>query len=146
MREAKGRRKRKFNKSLWTLQENLKYVEFVQENMGLFDSSKENRRTIKINKLISQYVKTRSPDQCRSHHQKMLKYHHTIAGIIHHVAELQGLLEEEAEGQAKMPVRIRKKMLKAEAEEVATPADVSTPVEVEAGEEELWDVLAVRWA
>lgn len=33
---------------------------------------------------MSQQVKTRSADQCRSHHQKVLKYHHSIEEIIQH--------------------------------------------------------------
>lgn len=39
---------------------------------------------------MSNFVGTRSPDQCRSHHQKMMKYHHNIPHIIRHV---QGLLQ-----------------------------------------------------
>lgn len=31
---------------------------------------------------MSNFVKTRDPDQCRSHHQKMLLYLHSIPEII----------------------------------------------------------------
>lgn len=31
---------------------------------------------------MSQFVKTRTPDQCRSHHQKVKKLHKTIEDII----------------------------------------------------------------
>ncbi len=40
------------------------------------------RREMKIFKQMSQYVKTRTPDQCRSHHQKVQKLHKTIIDII----------------------------------------------------------------
>jgi hypothetical protein len=90
-KEALSRKKRRFNKSLWTLQENMKYVRFLQENRELFTSTKENRRLLKINKLISQSIGTRSPDQCRSHHQKMVKYHDSIEGIINHVSLLHNI-------------------------------------------------------
>lgn len=43
---------------------------------------------MKINVLMSQWVKTRSPDQCRSHHQKMIKYHRDITNIIRHIRSL----------------------------------------------------------
>jgi len=31
---------------------------------------------------MSKSIKTRTPQQCRSHHQKMLKSHQTVLGII----------------------------------------------------------------
>lgn len=34
---------------------------------------------------MSQQIKTRSPDQCRSHHQKMIKYHASLDGIIDNI-------------------------------------------------------------
>jgi hypothetical protein len=34
-------------------------------------------------------IETRTAEQCRSHHQKMLKYHGDIPGIIAHIACLQ---------------------------------------------------------
>ena len=45
------------------------------------------RRAQKIFILMSQEVKTRSADQCRSHHQKIMKYHHTIDGAIKYFSE-----------------------------------------------------------
>jgi hypothetical protein len=47
---------------------------------------------MKINVLMSAAVKTRSADQCRSHHQKMIKYHRDIPNIITHI---QSLLNKE---------------------------------------------------
>lgn len=37
---------------------------------------------------MSQDVKTRTPDQCRSHHQKMMKHHLSIESIVKHVLKL----------------------------------------------------------
>jgi len=37
---------------------------------------------MKINVLMSKYVKTRSSDQCRSHHQKMKNNHSNVLSII----------------------------------------------------------------
>jgi hypothetical protein len=43
---------------------------------------------MKINVLMSEAIRTRSADQCRSHHQKMVKYHRDIPNIIAHIREL----------------------------------------------------------
>ena len=67
--------------------------------------------------MISLYIKSRSPDQCRSHHQKMVKYHSNIQGIITHVHLLKDMHGEAAEGiekDVKNPLRIRKKANKVE--------------------------------
>lgn len=37
---------------------------------------------MKIFKQMSQFIRTRTPDQCRSHHQKVQKLHQTIDDII----------------------------------------------------------------
>jgi len=52
---------------------------------------------MKINVLMSQEVKTRSPDQCRSHHQKMMHYHHSIPNIIKHIDDLSKMIWDEEE-------------------------------------------------
>jgi len=77
----------------------------------MFESPKENRRTLKVNKLLSLHIKTRSPDQCRSHHQKMIKYHQSIEGILHHVGLLQNKFYESPcpLGEELVAMRIRKK-------------------------------------
>lgn len=31
---------------------------------------------------MSRFIKTRTPDQCRSHHQKILKFNHNIDNIL----------------------------------------------------------------
>jgi hypothetical protein len=63
-------------------------MQFLEDNHMLFNGSNNERRMIKINVLMSKCVKTRSPDQCRSHHQKMIKYHQDIPTIICHIRAL----------------------------------------------------------
>lgn len=79
-----------YNYSLWQLEENAAYMQFLEDNQVLFRGSKNDRRLVKINVLMSMCVGTRSPDQCRSHHQKMMKYHNDIPTIIHYI---RGLIE-----------------------------------------------------
>lgn len=40
------------------------------------------RKEKKIFKQMSEFVRTRVPDQCRSHHQKMLKFHFSIENLL----------------------------------------------------------------
>ncbi len=42
----------------------------------------QERKTSKVNIRMSQKVKTRSPTQCRTHHQKMLEKYDNVEGII----------------------------------------------------------------
>lgn len=55
----------------------------------LFEMGRAQRKQIKINVLMSKLITSRNPDQCRSHHQKMMKYHHSIPEIIAHITELE---------------------------------------------------------
>ena len=64
------------------MEENIKYIEFIKKNLVIVEQTIENKGKNKINKRMSKYMKSRSPQQCRSHHQKMLKYHLNIKGII----------------------------------------------------------------
>jgi hypothetical protein len=81
-----------YNYSLWGIEENAAYMRFLDENYGLFERSNSDRRLMKINVLMSLWVKTRSPDQCRSHHQKMMKYHQDIPSIIAYIRTCLGLV------------------------------------------------------
>jgi hypothetical protein len=62
---------------------------FLRENGHLFESDWHQRKSLKINVLMSRLIQTRSPAQCRSHHQKMMKYHHSIPSIVDHILDLQ---------------------------------------------------------
>lgn len=43
------------------------------------------RRMDKIFKTMSDFIGTREAEQCRSHHQKMEKKHHTFYRILAHL-------------------------------------------------------------
>jgi len=42
----------------------------------------EKRKELRMFLQLSRAIKTRTPDQCRSHHQKMIKHHNDLNGII----------------------------------------------------------------
>ena len=65
----------------WTFEESTRYFIFLtiyQENFG----KKSLRRSEKIFKEMSRFIKTRTADQCRSHHQKMEKKCLTLTKIL----------------------------------------------------------------
>ena len=64
-------------------------MDYLIANYSLFTQSNTSRRLMKINVLMSQAIKTRSADQCRSHHQKMIKYHRDIPNIIEYIKGLR---------------------------------------------------------
>jgi len=43
---------------------------------------------LKVNVKMSRAVQTRTAEQCRSHHQKMLKYHRSNEEIIEFIGDL----------------------------------------------------------
>lgn len=64
-------------------------MDFLISNYSLFTQSQTDRRLMKINVLMSHAIKTRSPDQCRSHHQKMIKHHRDIPSIVEYIKGLR---------------------------------------------------------
>jgi len=61
-------------KGKWTVSEQKCYIKFIQANMEEM-RCRIKRKSEKVFLQMSKLVKTRSADQCRSHHQKILKYH-----------------------------------------------------------------------
>jgi hypothetical protein len=57
-------------------------VDFLRNNMEIFEKNREDKRLMKINILMSNHVKSKNSTQCRSHHQKMLVHYKTIQNII----------------------------------------------------------------
>jgi len=53
---------------------------------------------------MSQYVKTRSADQCRSHHQKMKKNHPSVQSIIQYIENLENGIVEDKINRAEEPM------------------------------------------
>lgn len=50
-------------------------------------SSKLSRKSKKVFLKMSQLVRSRTADQCRSHHQKILKYHNNLNEIIRYYSQ-----------------------------------------------------------
>jgi hypothetical protein len=66
----------------WNYQENQIYLQFMIENINDFLTEKSRRKT-KVFFRLSKILKKRTPDQCRSHHQKLqLKYKDDLYSII----------------------------------------------------------------
>ncbi|CAK61735.1 unnamed protein product (macronuclear) [Paramecium tetraurelia] len=68
----------KKNQGHWSTQEHLIYVEFLKQHQNTTMQNQQNRKNNKIFKLMSMTIGTRSPSQCRSHHQKFNPF--TLAG------------------------------------------------------------------
>jgi hypothetical protein len=51
---------------------------------------------------MSKAVKTRTPIQCRSHHQKMVEKHGTIEGILQAATKTAGFVEPAKEEKHKI--------------------------------------------
>ncbi|CAD8122459.1 unnamed protein product [Paramecium sonneborni] len=66
------------NQGHWSNEEHQIYVKFLEQHHSTCMESQQNRKNNKIFKLMSQTIGTRSPSQCRSHHQKFNPY--TLAG------------------------------------------------------------------
>ncbi|CAK63867.1 unnamed protein product (macronuclear) [Paramecium tetraurelia] len=68
----------KKNQGHWSTQEHQVYVEFLKQHHNTTMQNQQNRKNNKIFKLMSMTIGTRSPSQCRSHHQKFNPF--TLAG------------------------------------------------------------------
>jgi hypothetical protein len=65
----------------WNLHENRLYLKFMRDHRADFETEKNRRRT-KVFYRLSKVLKKRTPDQCRSHHQKLqIKYNDEIDRI-----------------------------------------------------------------
>lgn len=77
--------------------------------MELFYHASQARYQRKIYVLMSKVIKTRTSDQCRSHHQKMKKYHGDEQAIIEHVVKMIQLNQKSIQdGENKEVVRLRR--------------------------------------
>ena len=50
----------------------------------VIEGEKKQRRKWHLNRIMSKFIGTRSHEQCRSHHQKMIKNYRSIDGIFQH--------------------------------------------------------------
>lgn len=67
----------------WSGKEEVKYVKFLQENLEAMEDEQARKKS-RIFVKMSKFMRTRSSDQCRSHHQKLINYHKTVASIVDH--------------------------------------------------------------
>lgn len=56
----------------WSPEENLKYCNFLSIYADISHFDQFERKEMGIHKEMSKFIGSRSPKQCRSHHQKML--------------------------------------------------------------------------
>ncbi|CAD8058873.1 unnamed protein product [Paramecium sonneborni] len=61
----------------WSEQEHKTYLNFLNVHRSVMESS-DQKKTSKIFKLMSETIGTRSPSQCRSHHQKFNPFSHQV--------------------------------------------------------------------
>ena len=68
----------------WSLEENEIYIEFLEENLSTIEN-REGRKARCFYKLMSMRMNgVKNNEQCRSHHQKMIKHYHNPRRIINH--------------------------------------------------------------
>ena len=75
MKKKKKKTSKKINYGTWNKKENQQYEKFLLKHIKIFSDDILIRRKKKIHVLMSKSIKTRTPEQCRSHHQKMMLNH-----------------------------------------------------------------------
>lgn len=83
----------------WNDRENAKYFAFLDKFKDRF-LEKESRRQCKIFKALSQFIRTRNANQCRSHHHKMKKNFKTIEETLSSMMKKNPFLEAESKKYA----------------------------------------------
>ena len=58
------------NRGRWALQERREYYVFLKIYSQFF-ITKDHRRNDKVFRMMANFIKSRTPDQCRTHHQKL---------------------------------------------------------------------------
>lgn len=91
--------RKQYSKSHWSEEENEKYVGFLLKFKSVIEGGKKNRRKWHLNRMMSKAIGSRSHEQCRSHHQKMIKHYKTLEGIISHLTKNEILPLEEPKEQ-----------------------------------------------
>ena len=79
--------RKSYSTSHWTAEENNKYVAFLMRFREVVEGERQRRRKWHLNRIMSKHIGTRSHEQCRSHHQKMVKHYKNIDGIIEHLTQ-----------------------------------------------------------
>ena len=77
--DEEGKKKRIYNKKTnekikrWTKEEGQRYDKFIEMHMEIFSDTNKKKRGTKIFLKMSKFIGTKTPSQCRSHHQKFYK-------------------------------------------------------------------------
>ena len=58
------------NRGRWMVQERREYYIFLKIYSQFF-ITKDHRRNDKVFRMMANFIKSRTPDQCRTHHQKL---------------------------------------------------------------------------
>jgi hypothetical protein len=66
----------------WTDLENTRYLQALKQYANILNLSVQERRLKKVNLLLSRKIRTRSPLQCHSHHQKMMAKYGSLEEIM----------------------------------------------------------------
>jgi len=74
-------RKNNQHSGTWNLQETKLYVQFIKEHSYMFESVVERRKS-RVFYEMSKYVLSRTPQQCRSHHQKKILEYGRLGEIV----------------------------------------------------------------
>ena len=76
----------------WNKRETIKYCSFIKENEKIL-SMPLKRQKQKIYNEMQSFIQSRTKEQCKSHHQKMLHKYKSISKILsNHMDILQGTL------------------------------------------------------
>jgi hypothetical protein len=71
----------------WSERENKIYVEYIRSNKELMAECKDKKRQ-RVFLHMSKLIKTRTPKQVKSHHQKLIKQHLSVDSIVQHFDQL----------------------------------------------------------
>ena len=68
----------------WGFQDSILYIRFLKNNKERLEKTKFKRKYNKFSRM-SFFIGTKTSNQCRSHHQKMIQKYKTIDNIIHNM-------------------------------------------------------------
>lgn len=66
----------------WSKEENMEYVSFLEHHKGQFIIEKGRKRKNLFMHMSDELKHQRDNEQCRTHHEKMMKKYKTVQGII----------------------------------------------------------------
>lgn len=82
------------------MEEQKLYLDFIKVHSDVIQDKKA-RRSEKVYKNMANIIKTRSAEQCQSHHQKMFLTNKTISNILKLLPLVENCLKSKEERQRK---------------------------------------------